>query len=268
MKEFYFLCGLPRAGNTLLSSILNQNKNILVSPNSVVPEILYRINETKNSHMYNNFPMENNLDDLLKETLNCFYKSNKQKYIIDRGSWSTPYTYTLLKKIFKKEIKVIFLVRNILDVLASFIDMCNKYPDFYINKKYNLLDQSTLIKDPIESKCDLLMKEEEMIHKQLYSLKYLLDNKLPFLLIEFDDLIKNTETVIDKIYSYLKIKKFKHNLKTIEKYNFNKDIYNDDILGAPLHNIKKNGIQRSNIDYRNILNEKVIKKYSNMEFWK
>ena len=133
MKEFYFLCGLPRSGNTLLSSILNQNKDILVSPNSVVPEILYRINETKNSHMYNNFPMENNLNDLLKETLNCFYKSNKQKYIIDRGNWATPYTYSLLKKIFKKEIKVVFLVRNILDVLASFIDMCNKYPDFYIN---------------------------------------------------------------------------------------------------------------------------------------
>jgi len=146
--------------------------------------------------------------------------------------------------------------------------MCNKYPDFYINKKYNLLDQSTLITDPIQSKCDLLMKEEEMIHKQLYSLKYLLDNKLSFLLIEFDDLIKNTETVIDKIYKYLKIKKFKHNLKTIEKYSFNKDIYNDDVLGAPLHSIKKNGIQKLNIDYRNILNEQVIKKYSNMEFWK
>lgn len=267
MKEFYFLCGLPRAGNTLLSSILNQNKDILVSPNSVVPEILYRINEIKNTHMYNNFPVEDNLNSLLKETLNCFYKNNKQKYIIDRGAWATPYTYNILKNT-NKEIKIIFLVRNILDVLASFIDLCNKNPNFYINKKYNSLDQSTLITGLIETKCDLLMKEEEMIHKQLYSLKYLLDNKLPFLLIEFDDLIKNTETVIDKIYSYLKIKKFKHNLNGVEQYRFNKNTYNDDILGAPLHNIKKNGIQRSNIGYRNILNEQVIKKYSNMEFWK
>lgn len=267
MKKFYFLCGLPRAGNTLLSAILNQNKDILVSPNSVVPEILYRINEIKNTYMYNNFPVEDNLNSLLKETLNCFYKNNKQKYIIDRGAWATPYTYNILKNI-NKEIKIIFLVRNILDILASFIDLCNKNPNFYINKKYNSLDQSTLITDPIETKCDLLMKEEEMIHKQLYSLKYLLDNKISFLLIEFDNLINNTENTINKIYKYLNIKKFKHDFKNVEKYTFNKDIYNDEILGAPLHNIKKNGIQRSNIDYRSILNEKVIKKYSNIEFWK
>ena len=33
-KKYYFLAGLPRAGNTVLSSILNQNSRVQVSANS------------------------------------------------------------------------------------------------------------------------------------------------------------------------------------------------------------------------------------------
>ena len=33
MERIIFLSSLPRAGNTLLGSILNQNKKIKVSPN-------------------------------------------------------------------------------------------------------------------------------------------------------------------------------------------------------------------------------------------
>ena len=39
MKKYFFLAGLPRCGNTLFSSILNQNPNIKVTANSLLPEI-------------------------------------------------------------------------------------------------------------------------------------------------------------------------------------------------------------------------------------
>ena len=38
-KKIYYLAGLPRAGNTLLGSILNQNPKVKVSPNSMLVEI-------------------------------------------------------------------------------------------------------------------------------------------------------------------------------------------------------------------------------------
>jgi len=43
MKEYYFLCSLPRAGNTLLGSILNQSKDIKLTANSILPEIIYQL---------------------------------------------------------------------------------------------------------------------------------------------------------------------------------------------------------------------------------
>ena len=42
-KTIYYLAGLPRAGNTLLSCILNQNPKVKVSPNSLLGSITYSI---------------------------------------------------------------------------------------------------------------------------------------------------------------------------------------------------------------------------------
>ena len=46
MKDYYFLAGLPRSGNTVLSSILNQNPLIYSSPLSPISEILYQYETT------------------------------------------------------------------------------------------------------------------------------------------------------------------------------------------------------------------------------
>ena len=57
MKRFYYLCGLPRSGNTLLATILNQNKNIAVTPNSVLTEIYKYLYFIKTNNMsFLNFP--------------------------------------------------------------------------------------------------------------------------------------------------------------------------------------------------------------------
>ena len=71
-KQFFFLTGLPRTGNTLLSSILNQNKNIKVSPYSIMPEILNKIDDIKNSINYKLFPLEKNVNNVLKNAFNNY----------------------------------------------------------------------------------------------------------------------------------------------------------------------------------------------------
>ena len=39
-KKIFFLAGLPRAGNTILTSILNQNPDVCCTPNSITLEII------------------------------------------------------------------------------------------------------------------------------------------------------------------------------------------------------------------------------------
>jgi len=53
MKDIYFLGGLPRSGNTLLSSILNENPSVYCSPISPLLDNLVALKAQSN--------LENNL---------------------------------------------------------------------------------------------------------------------------------------------------------------------------------------------------------------
>ena len=43
MKEYNFLIGVPRAGNTVISSVLNQNEKICLTANSPLSGLLYEL---------------------------------------------------------------------------------------------------------------------------------------------------------------------------------------------------------------------------------
>lgn len=93
-----FLCSLPRAGNTLLGSIINENKKIKLSPNSITLDIVYKLHELKNDDIFKNFPKHSSLDNLIKSSLQNYYKDWNCDLIIDRGPWGTPDNLYILKK--------------------------------------------------------------------------------------------------------------------------------------------------------------------------
>ena len=52
MKEIFFLNGLPRAGNTLFASIMNQNPKVAVSANSICADMMGELfTLKKNRHL-------------------------------------------------------------------------------------------------------------------------------------------------------------------------------------------------------------------------
>ena len=80
MKKFFFLSGLPRAGNTLFATLLNQNPDVLVTPNSIVPHLLLKLHETKQTFMYKNFPVEKHLHNLTDTLFQTFYSKTPQPH--------------------------------------------------------------------------------------------------------------------------------------------------------------------------------------------
>ena len=56
MKKFYFLTGLPRTGNTLFSSIINQNPDVVVTAYSPVGDFIRYFSETINWEIVRHFP--------------------------------------------------------------------------------------------------------------------------------------------------------------------------------------------------------------------
>jgi sulfotransferase len=243
-KNFYFLCGLPRSGNTLLGAILNQNTKINLTSNTILTDVIYQIVLLRNGQIYNNFPDEQSLNNIIKNIFNNYYKDWKAKFIIDRGVWGTPDNLKLLKSIIKKP-KFIILYRPVLECLASFIK---------IEKPVN-----------VEARCRELMDNHGMIGKGLWSIKNLIKEKEDCLIINYYNLVSNPLNQINKIYSYLNIDSFEHKLKNFNSFSANNIKYNDSVLTAPLHTIRTNKMKLNKYKIEDYLPTNVIKQYSNLD---
>jgi len=260
MKKIFFLVGLPRAGNTLLGSILNQNTNIAVTANSIIPDILYDLYQVKNQSTFKNFPDHQSFNNIAHHVFDRYYKDWNYKYIIDRAPWGTPDNLKILKET-QKDIKIIVLVRDIIEVLASFIRWSHNRNNTFI-RRYNV--------KTIEEKCDKLMQEDYIIEKNLKAVKHLLlpENKNLCHLVEYNDLVEHPKCTIEGIYDYLKISKFKHHYVNLNQFEVNGMKYDDIIFGEGLHTVKSNKISKSNYNAYTLIPKSIIEKYRQFNIWK
>ena len=251
-KKIFFLAGLPRAGNTLLSSILNQNPNIAVTANSVTIYMLLTVSEIKDTGAFKNFPDHQSFNNVTQRLFDLYYKDWKQTYIIDRGYWGTRTNLKILKET-QKEIKIIVLTRDIIEVLASFIRRF--FPD---NFDYKLNSKM------VEEQCHILIRQSVVL-KNLEAIKHLLLTKNRSLhhLVKYNTLVEFPERTIKEIYDYLEIPHFKHRYINLDQFELNKIKYDDTVLGfkKPLHSIKTDRIEKSDYDAYSIIPQAIVEEY-------
>ena len=46
-KKYFYFTGLPRAGNTLLSAMLNENPDVYATGHSFLPDLLFAMKKTE-----------------------------------------------------------------------------------------------------------------------------------------------------------------------------------------------------------------------------
>ena len=261
MKEIFFLNGLPRAGNTVFSSIMNQNPNVAATANSICADMMGELFTLKHTDIFKNYPDHKSFDNVAKTVFENYYKDWKEDYIIDRAPWGYPINLKFLKET-KPNIKIIVLVRDIIEVLGSFIDWSNREPTSFVNQ---------YAAKTVEEKCDMLMNKEGQIVKELIGIKHLIDHqpKEIYHIIKFNDLVKNTENTIDGVYNFLGIPKFKHDFNNIGQFKVNDMGYDDTIVGNGLHTLTTGAISnyKEKYDAYSIIPKNIIEKYKQCNFW-
>jgi hypothetical protein len=244
MKAYYFLTGLPRSGNTLLGSIINQNNKISLTANTILTDVLYQLHLLTDSEILRNFPDKKSFNNIIKNVFDNYYKNWKAEFIIDRGLWGTPANLELLKSIIKKP-KFIILYRPVLECLASFIK---------IEKPIN-----------VESRCHQLMDSNGMIGKSLWSIKNIIKEKEDYIRVNYTDLINKPLDQTNKIYKFLKIDNYNHVFKNFKEFSVNNIKYDDSVLNAPLHKIRTDKIKLNKYSVKDYLPANIIKQYSNLD---
>lgn len=263
MKTIYYLSGLPRAGNTLLSSILNQNPKINTTGYSYLNGLIASCTTFyKKSSTAENFPDQKSFDNAMSSMIQSYYKDWSGDIIIQRSQSGLFNELEVINKYLNQDFKCIVLVRDIYDVIASYVKLWKENPDFFLNK-----DSHSFSTD--ESKIKYLMDRSSIIKAGLeciYNLYYGWYDKCLF--IQYNDLVNNTEKEIKKIYNFLGIEPFEHFYKNIEQFSSNNLKYDDTIYGKNLHEIRVDKIQiKDNSYYKNFIPEDVIQKLKYESNW-
>jgi len=260
VKDIFFLHGLPRAGNTLFGSIMNQNPNVAVTANSICADMMGELFMLKHTDVFKNFPDHKSFDNVAKTVFENYYKDWKQDYILDRAPWGWPINLKFLKET-RSNIKIIVLVRDVIEILASFIKWSQRSYDSYLNR-YGV--------KTVEEKCDMLMHEEGVIVKELVGVKHLLDHqpKEIYHLVEYNNFVEHPRKTIEGVYEFLGIPNFKHRFINLDQFKVNGMKYDEAIVGEGLHTVKTDVIYKKMYDAYSIIPKSIIDKYKQCNFWK
>ena len=254
-RKLFFLVALPRSGNTLLASILNQNPDIAATANSMTLEIMKVLFLLKETDVFKNYPDHKSLDNVLNTVFDNYYKDWPQRIIVDRGPVTTPGNFNVMQKHFGNRFKVIVLVRDLIDVLASFVKWFENEPTAYPNK----------LGKNIEEKLWALMDKNGSIAKELIAIQNAFNYKEICHFIKYDDLVKNPQQTITNLYQFLDEPLYPHQFSNLKQFQLNGIGYDDKELGNNLHMIRTE-VRKEDNPYKSMIPKSIVDAYGHITF--
>ena len=254
-RKLFFLVALPRSGNTLLASILNQNPDIAATANSMTLEIMKELFLLKETDVFKNYPDHKSLDNILNTVFDNYYKDWPQRIIVDRGPVTTPGNMNVMEQHFGNRFKVIVLLRDLMDVLASIIKWFENEPTAYPNQYGK----------NIEEKLWILMQDNGVIAKELKAIQNAFNYKELCYFIKYDDLVKNPQQTITNLYQFLDEPLYPHQFSNLKQFQLNGIGYDDKELGNNLHMIRTE-VRKENNPYKSMIPKSIVDAYGHIRF--
>lgn len=246
MKNFVGLSGLPRTGSTLLSSILSQNPEIHAEGNSAVCQLMWDMQCSVYRSCNEQLTASNRIDtgiELIKNIPNVYYKDITASTVIDKcRSWTLPDNVAMLNKYFEHKPKIIVLERPLVEIVKSFVALRQA------NNWQGDLEQG------------LLNDWSEPIMRSYEGVKWAkANNNGEFLFVQYNDLLNNTKSTIDKLYEFCELESFEHDFNNI----VNKHPENDEVYGMLGQHDVRPTIAKRDLDVT--LSDAIIKRCKDLE---
>ena len=255
-KQLFFLVAQPRSGNTLFTSIMNQNPDIACTPNSITLEIMKDLFLLKDTDVFQNYPDHRSLDNVLDIVYDTYYKDWPQQIIIDRGPVMTTGNFSLMQKHFKRPFKCIVILRDVMDVLASYMKWYTENPDAFPNR-FGLKND--------EEKLSHIMNRDGAVAKDLEAIKNAFNYPDICHFVKYDDLVSRPEEEITKIYKFMGVPYYKHRFEDLQQVEVNGIKYDDTIVGKNMHTIRT-VVRKVDNSYIDKIPERIRQKYEHIRF--
>lgn len=236
------LSSLPRSGSTLLTSLLNQRPDVYASPTSNLCETMGAA-----VRAWEQNPTTQASGGTTKDLIRILKGISKSRYstkqmVFDKGrGWAAPQIIKTMTKVLD-DVKIVATVRPIADCLASFVK---------IAKPEDIRDfcrDSSLAQHLFSS-----------YHTLKAGYKEYPDN---FLLVAYDDLVKDPQVQLDRVAGFVGLDHFKHDPVNVEDSK-----EEDEIWGIKnLHKVRKK-VSKRRYSVRKILGNELYSYYQGGEFW-
>jgi len=254
-KQYHFISGLPRSGSTLLSAILKQNPKFHASVTDPLAVLVRNTIELaqEGAGMKFEVPVKRR-ENIVKGLFDGFYADINNPIIFNTNRAWTFLTPTI--RYIYPNAKMLLCVRDLNQILNSFEKLHRNNP----------LSTNTItgtFSGNVYSRAEMLMNSTGIVGFPYIGIKQAItgNEKDMLMIIEYESLTKNTETVIRAIYNFLAEEYYQHDYSNIR---MNKKEYDYEI-GIDIHTV------RSKVEYIQqefILPPDILQKYANMEVWK
>jgi sulfotransferase len=267
-KTFFFHSGLPRSGSTLLSEILGQNPEFYNGPGSPAFDLLYNLYDMcAKGDLFQSNPKMDWIDGVVNHSLRTFYDDRDESVIFDKNFHWTGAGSQITASYGIENPKLICSVRDIDEILASFISMIHRNAG---EGKSNFIDrmchQRAMLPITDVYRCELVIGDDGILGRACQSLYHGLRGVLKdsIHLVEYNDLVDDTENTIRAIYDFLEQPYFEHDFTSISGGpNIDESVYGL----ADMHDVRPT-IGRTSSDPKDVLPAEILEKYTGMEFWR
>lgn len=267
-KTYVFMAGLPRAGSTMLSSILNQNPKIYSGPSSPVLNTMSVLEESlANDEFFNAYPKPEEAGKIIANVIQHFYSDVKEPVIIDKNrGWLNKLHY--IEGYFGIKAKVLVSVRNMDEILASFISM-HRRNEIQTAGKLNFIDEM-LVKNNLlltdENRCNILANAG-IVGMSYQAIRQALtqgyQKNMHF--IEYDNLINNPICTMRHVYEFLEMDFYEHDFNNLKNVNQEKD---EEIYGfKDMHEVRP-ALEKTSLSPKDVLPKSILESCKDAEFWR
>ena len=242
------MSGVPRSGSTVLAAILNQNKQTHVSTTSGLVFALDALANVWHSQglLGENDKERTRLSQTMCAVIEAFYEDVEEPVIIDKGrGWPIPTIMQAMSQVIGAKPKIIATVRSIPDCMASFVRVAK--PD----------DLDEFIYSGILS---THLKASYMAIQSGYEFA-----PECFCLVEYDDLIADPKSQLDRIHAFLELPDFEYDFTAIDGSSVQED--DEELHGYEgMHDIQPVLAKQHNEDPKDVLKHH-YSTFCQPEFW-
>ncbi len=273
-KKYYFMAGLPRAGSTLLSTLLNQNPRLYSGPSSPVLGAMFATHENFiGNELYTGYPKPDAANKIVGSIIENWYYDIEKPIVMDKNrAWCARVPF--IEGYIKQEAKIIVPVRRIDEILASILTMIKRNPFKDGQPRINFVDEylvksNTPIND--ETRCQHLLNNDGIVWESLNATKLGVDEGYSdkFHYVDYNDLVNDPQTELNKIYTFLGEESFEHTFDNLSNQHREDDLTTYGL--SDMHEVHSK-LEKTSSDPSEVLPASIIELYNSnkesLEFWK